>query len=395
MQEALDLRGWLKLELLSKGIRPSKAFIEWFSGTNDFVRRRNFYNSPNWGSDTSSPVPQEIRLPGEGRVTVAVNEYVGTEWELGWNPVEGVFIANTNSGFTHPAELIEDLPTLKYNADIARTANLYGGSALSFFSPRACYFFAEGSQCRFCSLAGTADEDDDYANRLHPDDVYRAVVAAVESDRSFLNQVMIVGGNERNLDRGFMNQTKLVQAASKALQETGAISDVSVHLIAMPPRDLSLLEALRDVPNLHAGFNLEVWDPVRFVEIAPGKTKDYGQNEILHALGRLVDIVGPYRAHSILIAGLERPETTLAGARALAEMKVSPIINAYHSDRHSTLGLSIRPDVTSLEKVASGLHELHQQFPIEPYWKGCGRNALDYEASIGLFSGPTGIGGSD
>jgi len=155
----------------------------------------------------------------------------------------------------------------------------------------------------------------------------------------------------------------------------------------MPPHDLALVDELGGIPSVHAGFNLEVWDASRFSAIAPGKARSYGQAGIFAALHRLRDAVVPYQAYSILIAGLEPPDCTLAGARRLAEDGLSPIINAYHSDRHSALGLTVRPSYRDLVKVAVGLQELHDSYPIQPYWKGCGRNALDYEASLGLFRG--------
>ena len=71
----------------------------------------------------------------------------------------------------------------------------------------------------------------------------------------------------------------------------------------------------------------------------------------------------------------------------MAERGISPIVNSYHSDRHSVLGLSVRPTYEVLTEVASGLQHLHDSFPIQPYWKGCGRNAMDYEAANGLFRG--------
>jgi hypothetical protein len=217
--------------------------------------------------------------------------------------------------------------------------------------------------------------------------VHDVVTAVATRDRDVINQVMIVGGNERNLDRGFRHQVALVRAAALALAGAGLSGDISVHLIAMPPRDLALIGELADIPNVHAGFNLEAWDPARFAAIAPGKAADYGQHAILAALNVLRDAVGPYRAHSILIAGLEPPASTLGCARALAADGISPIINVYHSDRHSALGLTIRPSYRQLAEVAVGLQDLHDSYPIQPYWKGCGRNALDYEACRGMFRG--------
>lgn len=377
---------WIKLAVLANGIATTPDFGNWFAHTTGYVRRRNFYNSPNWGdSGAPSAPPQEFRLRGELPVTVALNNYGRSQWQLTWSEASGPLVISDAIPEGFPAELVTDLTAVRNGSEIARVCNLYGGSALSFFSPRACYFFADGTQCRFCSLDGTSRENGEFAARVTPKEMRAAVTEVVAADREMINQLMIVGGNERNLDRGFRNQVELVYTATEALSDAGLMDKVSVHLIAMPPRDLRLIDALRGLPNVHVGFNLEVWDPDRFVEITPGKAADYGQGEILTALDRLRDSVGSYRAHSILIAGLEPPDTIIRGARHLAEQGISPIINVYHSDRHSSLGLSIRPTYRRLTEIAVGVQELHDTYPIQPYWKGCGRNAIDFEASLGMF----------
>lgn len=326
----------------------------------------------------------EIRLPGDVPVTVAVNSYGNSPLALTWSRGTGPMVIGEALPDGHAVEMMPDLSALHGDTELARLCNLYGGSALAFFSPRACYFFADGTACRFCSLGGTAEENDSYASRITSRQVYDAITAVLAADPGRINQVMIVGGNERTLDRGFLNHVTLADAAAQALADTGT-GDVSVHLVTMPPRDLSLIGELGQVPGIHVGFNLEVWDAARFAQVAPGKTKDYGHGKILTALQRLRETVGEYRAHSILIAGLEPAQSTLAGAKALAELGISPIINVYHSDRNSELGLKIRPTYRHLVEVAVGLQNLCYTFPIQPYWKGCGRNALDHEACTGLF----------
>ncbi|MCD0453355.1 hypothetical protein LO762_29860 [Actinocorallia sp. API 0066] len=373
---------WIKLSLLSHGMVVDDAFAEWFASRPSAVRRRNFYNSPVWGG-ARSETPQEIVIRSKAGVpvTVAVNVYGDDTWTLtadrGRPALRGL-------GRVVPVELTDDLTSLRADPGLAAVANLYGGSALSFFSPRACYFFTDGTNCRFCSLHGTAAETE-FANRLTPDEVRRAVAEVLSGEPSRVNQVMIVGGNERNLDTGFLRHVELARAVGEAVEEASA--EVSVHVVTMPPRDLGLLGELRQVPGIHVGFNLEVWDSGRFEQVAPGKHADYGQAQILRALRELVAVVGRYRAHSILIAGLESPASTIEGARALAALGVSPIVNAFHSDVHSDLGLTIRPSYEVLAEVAVGLQRVHDEFPIQPYWKGCGRNALDFEARHGLFIG--------
>src|SRR5216683_1567195 len=381
----LPAAAWVKLAMLSHGVAVAPSFSSWFSSQEGAVRRRNFYNSPVW--DGGEAVPQEIRLVnGSGPpVTVAVNVYGDDTWSLEGSE-RGPAVINTRLGISWDVELIDDLRCLRGSAALARVANLYGGSALSFFSPRACYFFADSTQCRFCSLAGTA-AGTAFANRLTAAQVRDAVTTVLQAEPARVNQVMIVGGNERNLDTGFLRHVDLACAAAEAIEAAGMTRTVSVHLVTMPPRTLSLIRELGGVAGMHCGFNLEAWDPLVFARIAPGKSADYGHSAIRRALDYLVGVVGEYRAHSILIAGLEPPASTLAGAAALAEAGVSPIINCFHSDVHSAIGLSVRPRYEELAEVAGGLSRLHAAYPIRPYWKGCGRNALDFEAGNGMFTG--------
>ena len=180
----------------------------------------------------------------------------------------------------------------------------------------------------------------------------------------------------------------LARVAAAEITRGGLSETISVHIATMPPRDLHLLEELRAIANVHVMFNLEVWDPKRFSDICAGKDLDYGRTTMLRALKRLRDTIGPYRAHSLLVTGLESAETCIVGATRLAEMGISPIINIYHSDRHSRLGLGSRPSFAYLRQIAEGIQYLYTKFPIIPYWRNCGRNAIDMEAERRLFENP-------
>jgi hypothetical protein len=156
----------------------------------------------------------------------------------------------------------------------------------------------------------------------------------------------------------------------------------------MPPRDCNLIDELRLIGDIHVMFNLEVWDPDRFRVVCPGKEADYGRGGMLAALQRLRDVVGPYRAHSLLVTGLEDPTSTLDGMTWLAANGISPIANIYHSDPYSALGLGSRPSFNELVRIAQGLSDLYAVYPILPYWRRCGRNSIDAEAAAGMFREP-------
>ena len=377
---------WVKLDLLAQGVELSPS-ISKITQDIHFAKRKYFYNSPIW-QETGARLPQELRVLG---LVVGMNAYGNSSWTLSWSDEEGLLLQNAKKGITLWPELIPDLKLFVHDSECSQAANLYGGAALAFFLPRACYFFTDDVQCAFCSLAGTALEENDYSLRLSTVEVGDIVSLALESDPGRIEQVMIVGGNVRDLDSGFRHHLELAKAASGALLRASPDHEVSVHISTMPPRDLHLLEALRAIPNVHVMFNLEVWDPTMFVQVCPGKDRDYGRLGILKALEKLRDVIGPYCAHSLLVTGLEAAATTIAGSRALASMGVSPIINIYHSDRHSRIGLGKRPRFKELATIALGIQSLYDEFPIEPYWKSSGRNSIDAEAKQGMFRTPISI----
>jgi hypothetical protein len=376
---SIDCAGWIKLNVLAQGIEISPT-IAALAGSRRFAPRKNFYNTPVWPGMAFS-IPQELRLLG---LIAGLNAYGESSWKLSWRDAGDLVLEHSSGALIYP-ELVGNLKIFERWSDATSLTNLYGGAALAFFSPRACYFFADGTQCGFCSLAGTANEQTQYSAVLSSDQVRAVVAAALAYDRSRIEQIMIVGGNMRDLDRGFRHHLALATAAQEALSAAGAADSVSIHIATMPPRDLGIISELASIQNVHVMFNLEVWDPLKFEEICPGKARDYGRSGMLTALERLRDTIGPYRAHSLLVTGLEAPNVTLAGAAALGSMGISPIINIYHSDRHSRLGLGTRPSFDMLVEIAQGLQSLYETFPLQPYWRSCGRNSIDAEAKRGLF----------
>lgn len=373
---------WIKLHLLVHGIEIDGSVSTFLKSSVPTALRKNVYNTPVWREDIAA-LPQELRI---FNLAVGLNSYGPSSWRLRWTHDDSsLLLENTTVDLCIRPELFRDLNLFSLYRQTLPLANLYGGAALAFFSPRNCYFFADETACGFCSLAGTAEETSTFKAVLSPHEIRETVKLALETDTGRIEQIMIVGGNMRDLDRGFRHHMSLAFAAAEELEKAGLAEAVSVHIATMPPKDLDHLLQLKDLRNVHVMFNLEVWDASTFAVICPGKDRDYGRLAMLNALERLRDTIGPYRAHSLLVTGLESPEATAAGATALAEMGISPIMNIYHSDRHSRLGLSARPAFVQMTQIAQAVQDLHDRFPILPYWRNCGRNAIDAEAKLGLF----------
>ena len=70
----------------------------------------------------------------------------------------------------------------------------------------------------------------------------------------------------------------------------------------------------------------------------------------------------------------------------MAEHGVCPIINVFHNDFGTPMQNYKRPSVEELLEVGKELQAIYSKYGFTPYWDGCGRNSLDYEAKEGLFT---------
>ena len=281
-----------------------------------------------------------------------------------------------------PAFLQMNTPS---GVECGHIANLYGGSSLAYFTPANCYFFAEGSECRFCSLATTRNDNHEFANVISPTVAGDVLEVALLSDRDTLRQIMLVGGNLRDYDAGFLRHVAIVRELnSRQRMLVGEVRLLS-HIATMPPNDLHLLKELGDL-NCHITMNLEVFDANRFEEVAPGKARDFGRTKMWDALEKAAHSVPARSVHTILVAGLEPIHRTIDGIRTLPEIGVTPIINVFHNDRGTHYEHFPRPSYEELVEIAYVLEEVYEKYQLTPYWNGCGRNAIDFEAQQKWFS---------
>lgn len=195
---------------------------------------------------------------------------------------------------------------------------------------------------------------------------------------------MLVGGNVPAYDRGFRRHLDIAKALERAQGSLPAGQRLETHIATMPPTDSGLSSALE---GLHARvtMNREVFDERLFEMICPGKARFYGRQRLQQALEYAANTLSGRRVHSILSAGLEPVDSTIAGVRSLASIGVTPIVNVFHNDRGSHYEHHPRPSYHALLDIACALQEVYHTYQLTPYWQGCGRNALDFEAQQGWF----------
>jgi hypothetical protein len=376
----------LKLHLLSEGVSFDNVFLEHFANKLESMEKRRAYDdSDERELDRTKRIPQEMYL-SDG-VVVAVNYKQHSPWRLVYrnNTYRLIGKHDTDVEITFPQRphFFEHVTPGGIRCD--RVANLYGGSSLAFFTPSTCYYFNDGHECRFCSLKPNRSEQQIFVHTISPALAASVLQITLETDAALLKQIMLVGGNVPNYDQGFRRHLEIADALDQQQIVLRVERWLETHIATMPPRDFGLFTALNEL-NARITMNIEVFDEHLFEVICPGKTRLYGRSQLLKALERAASVVSGKRVHSILIAGLEPVHSTIAGMKYLASIGVTPIINVFHNDRGSIYENHPRPSYEHLLEIAYAQQEVYKEYHLTPYWVGCGRNSLDFEAQQGWFA---------
>jgi hypothetical protein len=375
----------LKLHMLSEGVSFDSAFLEHFARDSQSMEKRRVYNdSDERQLSRSLRVPQEMYIKN---VVVAVNYKQHSPWQIAY--CDGLYRLLGKDGtdveitFPERPRFLEHITPDGIRCD--RVANLYGGSSLAFFTPGTCYFFNDNHECRFCSLQPNRSVQQSFLHKISPALASSVLKIALETDAHLVKQIMLVGGNIPNYDQGFKCHLEIATALEEPQISLPAEQRLETHIATMPPHDFGLFTLFAEL-NARVTMNIEVFDERLFEIICPGKAHLYGRHKLMQALEHATKVVSGMRVHSILIAGLEPVESTIAGIKHLASIGVTPIINVFHNDRGSHYEHHPRPSFEHLLEIAQALQSVYKEYRLTPYWKGCGRNALDFEAQQGWFT---------
>ncbi|HZO75410.1 MAG TPA: radical SAM protein [Ktedonobacteraceae bacterium] len=375
----------LKLHILSEGISFDEAFLKHFANDlSSMEKRRAYDDTDDQYLDRTVRIPQELYL---NEVVVAVNHKRQSPWRLLYRDNTYRLVGKNNIDvevtFPRRPRFFEQVTPSGIRCD--RIANLYGGSSLAFFTPATCYYFNEGHECRFCSLKPNRSSQQTFVSAINPALAASVLKIAVATDADLLKQSMLVGGNLPDYNKGFRRHLEIAMALDEVQSSFPSTRPLETHIATMPPDDFGLFADLNAL-NARLTMNLEIFDEQLFEEICPGKAQLYGRHRLMQALERAASVISGKRVHSVLIAGLEPVSSTIAGMNYLASIGVTPIINVFHNDRGSHYQEHARPPYEDLLEVAIALQDVYKKYGLTPYWKGCGRNALDFEALQGWFA---------
>jgi hypothetical protein len=371
----------LKLELLCKGLSFTREFLEYYQVRTDHIEKRRAYGTgDSIILNSSTRTPQEIIL--DGQIIVAANYNPHSDYRIALEQETPVLKhGNRTVRITFPSRPRSYGKYLSNGELFEQHITIYGNSTLGIFSPGHCYYFNDGTECKFCSLGSARETLSDHKMRIKGNVAGEAVATAIKEEDGRYKRVLLNGGTIPNYDKGYSIHMDLLER----VKDTNLQSSLEYHLISMPPKDFRLFDRFKKIGN-NMSMSLEVFNPDLFSEVCPGKARDYTRERFFAAFEAAVDVLGRGNVYAGFVAGMEPLESIIEGIEYFGDMGVVPAVAAFHPDAGSQYSNRQRPSVDFLIKLGKKMSEIYRREGFQPLIEGSGRNSLDTEAYLGGFA---------
>ncbi len=181
---------------------------------------------------------------------------------------------------------------------------------------QTCSYWGNSDQCAFCGIGLSLDLGRTIVKKT-PAQLAEVALAAKELDGAV--DATLTTGSSNGVDRGARYVAKCGHAVKEA---TGLPVEVQFE----PPRDLAVLDEVRDLGIDSVGIHVETFDPDVLARVAPGKART-GIPRYFETWERAVALFGKGQVSTYVILGLgEDLEVTLAGCRRAVDIGVYPFV---------------------------------------------------------------------
>jgi len=234
-----------------------------------------------------------------------------------------------------------------------------GEQTPGFFIYPECYYFDEGTFCKFCSLKPSRRT---VASELEASFENGKLA---EATRLFQNTpwrdmpiVSITAGTARTDEETQRGIIEKIRTVYNALDPK-----IPIHILVHPPHDLAIIDEYRGAGITSIAFNIEVYNRELFVKICPGKNKDYGYNKWMEAVRYARDVFGDYNAFCGLVWGLEPSENVKRAHREYLDQGIGITSNIFHNDPKTPMRRHLHPSEEFIMDIAHDQQELYNRYP--------------------------------
>jgi radical SAM protein (TIGR04043 family) len=181
---------------------------------------------------------------------------------------------------------------------------------------QACNYWGNSDQCGFCGIGLSLAAGRTIARKT-PEMLAEVAVAARDLDGAV--DATLTTGSSVAPDRGALYVARCGQAVKQA-------AGLPVEVQFEPPRDLVVLEQVRDMGIDAVGIHVESFDPQVLARVAPGKFRT-GIDTYFRTWERAVELFGEGRVSTYVILGMgEDPQLTVDACRRAVDIGVYPFV---------------------------------------------------------------------
>ncbi|MBU1397910.1 MAG: MSMEG_0568 family radical SAM protein, partial [Proteobacteria bacterium] len=220
-------------------------------------------------------------------------------------------------------------------------ALLHGRDCLATTVLQQCIHWKQFKKCGFCSTETSLRNKETIA-RKSPEQLAEVAKAAFDMDG--VSHMVLTSGTGDPAGSEITYLADCVRAVK-------AVVDIPVQVQFAPPGNLDLIDALKDAGADAVGIHVESFDLKVLARIAPAKA-EIGMNRYERAWEKAVELFGPGRVSSFLIAGLgESSESIAWGSEFLADLGVYPFVVPLRPLPGSTLENAVPPDPEKMKRI--------------------------------------------
>jgi hypothetical protein len=306
---------YLKLDLYCKGIRLDESCLIEESGGRKILRTR-----AGLGSGL------EAILPGGLWTNIPVSEAFAARSPYSLHQVDGRFEIWRDGAFAAEVRLAPRPDWYSRRTTSGKPMTQIGslqGTYLGIYPSKVCDYWVEKPKgnCHFCSVGLNLGYDD--ATDKSVNEVMEVVHAARAGS----------GITYVDFNTGHYEGDTYLDILEPYIRRVKAETGLLVGVQTPPHHDLSRYDRLQEMGVNRVSFCFEIFDPERFVEVCPGKHREYGLRRYLDAVEycarlarRANPLESPWVTNGEIIAGLEPAESTIRAIDWITSVGAVPTV---------------------------------------------------------------------
>jgi len=345
---------WLKLDLYCKGIKLAADCVPQEEGGRPITRTRAGLGSglelilPKnlW---TNVPVVEDFVKNSPYELIEEGDQFFITYYGEKVVPVEFAPLPRWYDQRTTSGKKMDRVGTLQ-------------GTYLGIYPSSVCEYWTEKpkSNCKFCSVGLNLGADD--ANEKTVEEVMETVHAARNE----------TGITYVDFNTGHYAGETYLDILEPMIQRIKAETDLFVGVQTPPHHDLSRYDRLQEMGVNRVSFCFEIFDPDIFVEVCPGKHREYGLDRYLEAveycagLSKKATLLNPWVSNGEIIVGVEPPASSIAAIDAITSVGAIPTVCVFRPLKGTDMEEVASPSSEELYPVFARLYDacMEQKLPI-------------------------------